>query len=129
MKFPKFMKPKTLFSGLSVAGAIGLFAIANGSSVSADTISVQKSTDDWSNGMMYFKKDGVDSWTDYVLLKLNGRVVFCLDPWTEAIEGADYDYNNSKYTKDVTNLGKDNVPVDEATFRRLELIAYYGWFF
>lgn len=128
MKFPKFMKPKTLFSGLSVAGAIGLFAIANGSSVSADTISVQKSTDDWSNGMMYFKKDGVDSWTDYVLLKLNGRVVFCLDPWTEAIEGADYDYNNSKYTKDVTNLGKDNVPVDEATFRRLELIAYYGYY-
>lgn len=128
MKFPKFMKPKTLFSGLSVAGAIGLFAIANGSSVSADTISVQKSTDDRSNGMMYFKKDGVDSWTDYVLLKLNGRVVFCLDPWTEAIEGADYDYNNSKYTKDVTNLGKDNVPVDEATFRRLELIAYYGYY-
>lgn len=128
MKFPKFMKPKTLFSGLSVAGAIGLFAIANGSSVSADTISVQKSTDDWSNGMMYFKKDGVDSWTDYVLLKLNGRVVFCLDPWTEAIEGADYDYNNSKYTKDVTNLGKDNVPVDEATFRRLELIVYYGYY-
>lgn len=128
MKFPKFMKPKTLFSGLSVAGAIGLFAIANGSSVSADTISVQKSTDDWSNGMMYFKKDGVDSWTDYVLLKLNGRVVFCLDPWTEAIEGADYDYNNSKYTKDVTNLGKNNVPVDEATFRRLELIAYYGYY-
>ena len=128
MKFPKFMKPKTLFSGLSVAGAIGLFAIANGSSVSADTISVQKSTDDWSNGMMYFKKDGVDSWTDYVLLKLNGRVVFCLDPWTEAIEGADYDYNNSKYTKDVTNLGKGNVPVDEATFRRLELIAYYGYY-
>lgn len=128
MKFPKFMKPKTLFSGLSVAGAIGLFAIANGSSVSADTISVQKSTDDWSNGMMYFKKDGVDSWSDYVLLKLNGRVVFCLDPWTEAIEGADYDYNNSKYTKDVTNLGKDNVPVDEATFRRLELIAYYGYY-
>lgn len=128
MKFPKFMKPKTLFSGLSVAGAIGLFAIANGSSVSADTISVQKSTDNWSNGMMYFKKDGVDSWTDYVLLKLNGRVVFCLDPWTEAIEGADYDYNNSKYTKDVTNLGKDNVPVDEATFRRLELIAYYGYY-
>lgn len=128
MKFPKFMKPKTLFSGLSVAGAIGLFAIANGSQVSADTISVEKSTDSWSNGMMYFNKDGVDSWTDYVLLRLNGRVVFCLDPWTEAIEGADYDYNNSKYTKDVTNLGKDNIPVDEATFRRLELIAYYGYY-
>ena len=41
MKFPKFMKPKTLFSGLSVAGAIGLFAIANGSQVSADTITWQ----------------------------------------------------------------------------------------
>lgn len=128
MKFPKFMKPKTLFSGLSIAGAIGLFSIANGSTVSADTISVQKSTDDWSNGMMYFKRDGVDSWTDYVLLRLNGRVVFCLDPWTEAVDGADYDYSNSKYTQDVTNLGKDNVPVDEATFRRLELIAYYGYY-
>lgn len=128
MKFPKFMKPKTLFSGLSVAGAIGLFAIANGSQVSADTITWQQSTDAWSEGMMHFERDGRESRSKYVVLRLNDRVVFCLDPWTPVIEGADYDYNESKYTKDVTNLGEANVPIDEATFRRLELIAYYGYY-
>lgn len=128
MKFPKFMKPKTLFSGLSVAGAIGLFAIANGSSVSADTITWQQSTDAWSEGMMYFERDGRESSSKYVLLRLNDRVVFCLDPWTPVVDGADYDYNESKYTKDVTSLGEANAPVDEATFRRLELIAYYGYY-
>lgn len=128
MKFPKFMKPKTLFSGLSVAGAIGLFAIANGSQVSADTITWQQSTDAWSEGMMHFERDGRESRSKYVLLRLNDRVVFCLDPWTPVVEGADYDYNESKYTKDVTNLGEANVPIDEATFRRLELIAYYGYY-
>lgn len=128
MKFPKFMKPKTLFSGLSVAGAIGLFAIANGSQVSADTITWQQSTDAWSEGMMHFERDGIESRSKYVLLRLNDRVVFCLDPWTLVVEGADYDYNESKYTKDVTNLGEANVPIDEATFRRLELIAYYGYY-
>lgn len=128
MKFPKFMKPKTLFSGLSVAGAIGLFAIANGSQVSADTITWQQSTDAWSEGMMHFERDGRESRLKYVVLRLNDRVVFCLDPWTPVVEGADYDYNESKYTKDVTNLGEANVPIDEATFRRLELIAYYGYY-
>ena len=128
MKFSKFMKPKTLFSGLSVAGAIGLFAIANGSQVSADTITWQQSTDAWSEGMMHFERDGRESRSKYVLLRLNDRVVFCLDPWTPVVEGADYDYNESKYTKDVTNLGEANVPIDEATFRRLELIAYYGYY-
>lgn len=128
MKFPKFMKPKTLFSGLSVAGAIGLFAIANGSQVSADTITWQQSTDAWSEGMMHFERDGRESRSKYVILRLNDRVVFCLDPWTPVVEGADYDYNESKYTKDVTNLGEANVPIDEATFRRLELIAYYGYY-
>ena len=128
MKFPKFMKPKTLFSGLSVAGAIGLFAIANGSSVSADTITWQQSTDAWSEGMIHFERDGRESRSKYVVLRLNDRVVFCLDPWTPVVEGADYDYNESKYTKDVTNLGEANVPIDEATFRRLELIAYYGYY-
>lgn len=128
MKFPKFMKPKTLFSGLSVAGAIGLFAIANGSQVSADTITWQQSTDAWSEGMMHFERDGRESRSKYVVLRLNDRVVFCLDPWTPVVEGADYDYNESKYTKDVTNLGAANVPIDEATFRRLELIAYYGYY-
>lgn len=128
MKFPKFMKPKTLFSGLSVAGAIGLFAIANGSQVSADTITWQQSTDAWSEGMMHFERDGRESRSKYVVLRLNDRVVFCLDPWTLVVEGADYDYNESKYTKDVTNLGEANVPIDEATFRRLELIAYYGYY-
>lgn len=128
MKFPKFMKPKTLFSGLSVAGAIGLFAIANGSQVSADTITWQQSTDAWSEGMMHFERDGRESRSKYIVLRLNDRVVFCLDPWTPVVEGADYDYNESKYTKDVTNLGEANVPIDEATFRRLELIAYYGYY-
>lgn len=128
MKFPKFMKPKTLFFGLSVAGAIGLFAIANGSQVSADTITWQQSTDAWSEGMMHFERDGRESRSKYVVLRLNDRVVFCLDPWTPVVEGADYDYNESKYTKDVTNLGEANVPIDEATFRRLELIAYYGYY-
>ena len=128
MKFPKFMKPKTLFSSLSVAGAIGLFAIANGSQVSADTITWQQSTDAWSEGMMHFERDGRESRSKYVVLRLNDRVVFCLDPWTPVVEGADYDYNESKYTKDVTNLGEANVPIDEATFRRLELIAYYGYY-
>lgn len=128
MKFSKFMKPKTLFSGLSVAGAIGLFAIANGSQVSADTITWQQSTDAWSEGMMHFERDGRESRSKYVVLRLNDRVVFCLDPWTPVVEGADYDYNESKYTKDVTNLGEANVPIDEATFRRLELIAYYGYY-
>lgn len=128
MKFPKFMKPKTLFSGLSVAGAIGLFAIANGSQVSADTITWQQSTDAWSEGMMHFERDGRESRSKYVVLRLNDRVVFCLDPWTPVVEGADYDYNESKYTKNVTNLGEANVPIDEATFRRLELIAYYGYY-
>lgn len=128
MKFPKFMKPKTLFSGLSVAGAIGLFAVANGSQVSADTITWQQSTDAWSEGMMHFERDGRESRSKYVVLRLNDRVVFCLDPWTPVVEGADYDYNESKYTKDVTNLGEANVPIDEATFRRLELIAYYGYY-
>ena len=128
MKFPKFMKPKTLFSGLSVAGAIGLFAIANGSQVSADTITWQQSTDAWSEGMMHFERDGRESRSKYVVLRLNDRVVFCLDPWTPVVEGADYDYNESKYTKDVTNLGEANVPIDEPTFRRLELIAYYGYY-
>lgn len=128
MKFPKFMKPKTLFSGLSVAVAIGLFAIANGSQVSADTITWQQSTDAWSEGMMHFERDGRESRSKYVVLRLNDRVVFCLDPWTPVVEGADYDYNESKYTKDVTNLGEANVPIDEATFRRLELIAYYGYY-
>lgn len=128
MKFPKFMKPKTLFSGLSVAGAIGLFTIANGSQVSADTITWQQSTDAWSEGMMHFERDGRESRSKYVVLRLNDRVVFCLDPWTPVVEGADYDYNESKYTKDVTNLGEANVPIDEATFRRLELIAYYGYY-
>lgn len=128
MKFPKFMKPKTLFSGLSVAGAIGLFAIANGSQVFADTITWQQSTDAWSEGMMHFERDGRESRSKYVVLRLNDRVVFCLDPWTPVVEGADYDYNESKYTKDVTNLGEANVPIDEATFRRLELIAYYGYY-
>lgn len=128
MKFPKFMKPKTLFSGLSVAGAIGLFAIANGSQVSADTITWQQSTDAWSEGMMHFERDGRESRSKYVVLRLNDRVVFCLDPWTPVVEDADYDYNESKYTKDVTNLGEANVPIDEATFRRLELIAYYGYY-
>lgn len=128
MKFPKFMKPKTLFSGLSVAGAIGLFAIANGSQVSADTITWQQSTDAWSEGMMHFERDGRESRSKYVVLRLNDRVVFCLDPWTPVVEEADYDYNESKYTKDVTNLGEANVPIDEATFRRLELIAYYGYY-
>lgn len=128
MKFPEFMKPKTLFSGLSVAGAIGLFAIANGSQVSADTITWQQSTDAWSEGMMHFERDGRESRSKYVVLRLNDRVVFCLDPWTPVVEGADYDYNESKYTKDVTNLGEANVPIDEATFRRLELIAYYGYY-
>ena len=128
MKFPKFMKPKTLFSGLSVAGAIGLFAIANGSQVSADTITWQQSTDAWSEGMMHFERNGRESRSKYVVLRLNDRVVFCLDPWTPVVEGADYDYNESKYTKDVTNLGEANVPIDEATFRRLELIAYYGYY-
>ena len=128
MKFPKFMKPKTLFSGLSVAGAIGLFAIANGSQVSADTITWQQSTDAWSEGMMHFERDGRESRSKYVVLRLNDRVVFCLDSWTLVVEGADYDYNESKYTKDVTNLGEANVPIDEATFRRLELIAYYGYY-
>lgn len=128
MKFPKFMKPKTLFSGLSVAGAIGLFVIANGSQVSADTITWQQSTDAWSEGMMHFERDGRESRSKYVVLRLNDRVVFCLDPWTPVVEGADYDYNESKYTKDVTNLGEANVPIDEATFRRLELIAYYGYY-
>ena len=128
MKFPKFMKPKTLFSGLSVAGAIGLFAIANGSQVSADTITWQQSTDAWSEGMMHFERDGRERRSKYVVLRLNDRVVFCLDPWTPVVEGADYDYNESKYTKDVTNLGEANVPIDEATFRRLELIAYYGYY-
>ena len=128
MKFPKFMKPKTLFSGLSVAGAIGLFAITNGSQVSADTITWQQSTDAWSEGMMHFERDGRESRSKYVVLRLNDRVVFCLDPWTPVVEGADYDYNESKYTKDVTNLGEANVPIDEATFRRLELIAYYGYY-
>ena len=113
MKFPKFMKPKTLFSGLAIAGAASLFSLANGSTVSADTISVTPSSDDWGNGMMYFSKDGVPSWTNYVVLRLNGRVVFCLDPWTLAVHGADYDYNESKYTQSVTNLGKANAPVDE----------------
>ena len=122
------MKPKTLFSGLSVAGAIGLFAIANGSQVSADTITWQQSTDAWSEGMMHFERDGRESRSKYVVLRLNDRVVFCLDPWTPVVEGADYDYNESKYTKDVTNLGEANVPIDEATFRRLELIAYYGYY-
>lgn len=128
MKFPKFMKPKTLFSGLSVAGVIGLFAIANGSQVSADTITWQQSTDAWSEGMMHFERDGRESRSKYVVLRLNDRVVFCLDPWTPVVEEADYDYNESKYTKDVTNLGEANVPIDEATFRRLELIAYYGYY-
>lgn len=128
MKFPKFMKPKTLFSGLSVAGAIGLFAIANGSQVSADTITWPQSTDAWSEGMMHFERDGRESRSKYVVLRLNDRVVFCLDPWTPVVEDADYDYNESKYTKDVTNLGEANVPIDEATFRRLELIAYYGYY-
>ena len=128
MKFPKFMKPKTLFSGLAIAGAASLFSLANGSTVSADTISVTPSSDDWGNGMMYFSKDGVPSWTNYVVLRLNGRVVFCLDPWTLAVHGADYDYNESKYTQSVTNLGKANAPVDEEKFRKLELIAYYGYY-
>ena len=128
MKFPKFMKPNTLFSGLSVAGAIGLFTIANGSTVSADTITWQQSTDAWSEGMMHFERDGRESRSKYVVLRLNDRVVFCLDPWTPVVDGADYDYNESKYTKDVTNLGEANVPIDEATFRRLELIAYYGYY-
>ena len=111
MKFHKFMKPKTLFSGLSVAGAIGLFAIANGSQVSADTITWQQSTDAWSEGMMHFERDGRESRSKYVVLRLNDRVVFCLDPWTPVVEDADYDYNESKYTKDVTNLGEANVPI------------------
>ena len=128
MKFPKFMKPKTLFSGLAIAGAASLFSLANGSTVSADTISVTPSSDAWGNGMMYFSKDGVPSWTNYVVLRLNGRVVFCLDPWTLAVHGADYDYNESKYTQSVTNLGKANAPVDEEKFRKLELIAYYGYY-
>ena len=128
MKFPKFMKPKTLFSGLAIAVASSLLSLANGSTVSADTISVTPSSDAWGNGMMYFSKDGVPSWTNYVVLRLNGRVVFCLDPWTLAVHGADYDYNESKYTQSVTNLGKANAPVDEEKFRKLELIAYYGYY-
>lgn len=122
------MKPRTLFSGLAIAGAASLFSLVNGSTVSADTISVTPSSDDWGNGMMYFNKDGVPSWTNYVVLRLNGRVVFCLDPWTLAVHGDDYDYNESKYTQSVTNLGKANAPVDEEKFRKLELIAYYGYY-
>lgn len=122
------MKPKTLFSGLAIAGVAGLFSVANGQSVSADTISVNPSTDSWANGMMYFERNGVPSWSEYVLLRLNGRVVFCVDPWTEAVDGSEYAYSNSKWTQDVTTVGKAQVPVDEAKFRELELIAYYGYY-
>lgn len=126
-KLPKFMSPKTMFSGLTVTAAVGLSVIAGNADVSADTISVNRAST-YGNGMMYAEKDGVPSWATYEVLKLNDRVVFCMDPWTAVQEGADYDYNQSKYTQDVTTVGKAGVSIDEATFRKLELIAYYGYY-
>ena len=126
-KLPQFMTPKTLFSGLTIAGAVGLSVLAGNTNVSADTISVNRASS-YGNGMMYAEKDGVPSWSTYEVLKLNDRVVFCMDPWTAVEEGADYDYNDSKYTQSVTTVGKAGVGIDEAKFRKLELIAYYGYY-
>ena len=69
------MTPKTLFSGLTIAGAVGLSVLAGNTNVSADTISVNRASS-YGNGMMYAEKDGVPSWSTYEVLKLNESVDF-----------------------------------------------------
>ncbi len=51
------MKPKNITFWVYQYGAIGLFAIANGSHLRIQSLGSNQ-TDAWSEGMMHFERDG-----------------------------------------------------------------------
>ncbi len=70
MKFPKFMKPKTLFSGLSVARQ-SVICNLQMVLVSADTITWQlNQLVRGARSMMHFERDGRESRSKYVVLEM-----------------------------------------------------------
>ena len=117
---------RTFKRSLGVALALTSFFIASGglTSVQGATVEVIPSSE---QGTITTGGNGVSHmWTDYVIIKKDGKPVFCVDPSTAVINGT---YSSEEISDSVyINGNYYSGTLNSDTLRKMELVAYYGYY-
>ncbi|MBS4761386.1 Cys-Gln thioester bond-forming surface protein [Carnobacteriaceae bacterium zg-ZUI252] len=104
----------TLFTGMAILlGVTTPVHAVNG------TLTLNPSSE---SGEMRFSGPSGNTWEQYMILRVNGEAVFCLEPAVEAIAGAyvGREFNANEYVN-------ANVQINAETRTKLSLITYYGY--
>ncbi|QTU82641.1 Cys-Gln thioester bond-forming surface protein [Carnobacteriaceae bacterium zg-C25] len=104
----------TLFTGMAILlGVTTPVHAVNG------TLTLNPSSE---SGEMRFSGPSGNTWEQYMVLRVNGEAVFCLEPAVEAIAGAyvGREFNANEYVN-------ANVQISRDTLNRLNHITYFGY--
>lgn len=118
-------KRKLMKRGFLTAFALtGLLAMMGGTS-SADAATVVQSPSSES-GQIRTSGYGNNPWENYMIIRKDGKPVFCVDPTTAVINGG----YTSEEVGDVVYINGDywNGTITAEQLREMELIAYYGYY-
>ena len=118
------MKAKYFKRGLMTAMALTGFLLMTGSNSSVDAATVTQTPSSETGTISTYGHGNGNLWENYMIIRKDGKAVFCVDPTTAVIDGG--------YTSEAIN---DAVYIDGDSWNgsisteQIRKIAYYGYYY
>ena len=120
------MKAKYFKRGLMTAMALTGFLLMTGSNSSVDAATVTQTPSSETGTISTYGHGNGNLWENYMIIRKDGKAVFCVDPTTAVIDGG----YTSEAINDAVYIDGDswNGSISTEQIRKMELIAYYGYY-
>ena len=120
------MKAKYFKRGLMTAMALTGFLLMTGSNSSVDAATVTQTPSSETGTITTYGHGNGNLWENYMIIRKDGKAVFCVDPTTAVINGG----YTSEAINDAVYIDGDtwNGSISTEQIRKMELIAYYGYY-
>lgn len=120
------MKAKYFKRGLMTAMALTGFLLMTGSNSSVDAATVTQTPSSETGTITTYGHGNGSLWENYMIIRKDGKAVFCVDPTTAVIDGG----YTSEAINDAVYIDGDswNGSISTEQIRKMELIAYYGYY-
>lgn len=120
------MKAKYFKRGLMTAMALTGFLLMTGSNSSVDAATVTQTPSSETGTISTYGHGNGNLWENYMIIRKDGKAVFCVDPTTAVINGG----YTSEAINDAVYIDGDswNGSISTEQIRKMELIAYYGYY-
>ena len=120
------MKAKYFKRGLMTAMALTGFLLMTGSNSSVDAATVTQTPSSETGTISTYGQGNGNLWENYMIIRKDGKAVFCVDPTTAVIDGG----YTSEAINDAVYIDGDswNGSISTDQIRKMELIAYYGYY-